>query len=575
MADGLAALTRLPGGLFALALAEGARKQLRREWTGSPMHRWRIARPRPHGLAARPRDPRPPNLEIGRQILAGRFEFGGVALETGTRGDPWDRPSPSRKFAQVLHGLDWMSDLLACGSVGATEGLRLTLDWSRVFGRWNSFSWSPEILERRVFNLACAAHVICATASDVERDQVAQDLAPQARCLLGDLEPPTHAAERALAVALAGAALAGEAGEQLIDRGLVRLEQALPHTVQADGGHASRCPAAALELLFDLQTLDEALVQRGVAGPDEMMRAMDRLAGAVRFFTLADGGLPGLQGGEARSRAYVAAARASEGETGRPPAGRNGFQRLESRSLQVVADAAAPAEGPWSLTACAQPLALEILAKGKRMIGACAWSPDALGPQALRLADAASTLSLADGTCGEPVRGLLAAALGPRLAGAYAAVEHRRQETDGGVWLELSHEGWAKAFRLRHERRLFLDLAADELRGEDRLTPIGDTAAAEGQRRFFPYAVRFQIHPDVRASLARDGKSVLLRAEGDETGWWLRNDAQEVAIETSVHFEDGQPRRCHQVVLRGHARADAGARLRWKLAAAEAWPPPH
>ncbi|HQN49485.1 MAG TPA: heparinase II/III family protein, partial [Phenylobacterium sp.] len=95
------------------------------------------------------------------------------------------------------------------------------------------------------------------------------------------------------------------------------------------------------------------------------------------------------------------------------------------------------------------------------------------------------------------------------------------------------------------------------------------------QRRFFPYAVRFQIHPDVRASLARDGKSVLLRAEGDETGWWLRNDAQEVAIETSVHFEDGQPRRCHQVVLRGHARADAGARLRWKLAAAEAWPPPH
>ncbi|HQP20797.1 MAG TPA: heparinase II/III family protein, partial [Phenylobacterium sp.] len=167
------------------------------------------------------------------------------------------------------------------------------------------------------------------------------------------------------------------------------------------------------------------------------------------------------------------------------------------------------------------------------------------------------------------------AALGPRLAGAYAGVEHRRQETDGGVWLELSHEGWAKAFRLRHERRLFLDLAADELRGEDRLTPIGDTAAAEGQRRFFPYAVRFQIHPDVRASLARDGKSVLLRAEGDETGWWLRNDAQEVAIETSVHFEDGQPRRCHQVVLRGHARADAGARLRWKLAAAEAWPPPH
>ena len=172
------------------------------------------------------------------------------------------------------------------------------------------------------------------------------------------------------------------------------------------------------------------------------------------------------------------------------------------------------------------------------------------------------------------MRGLQARALGPRLIGADAAVSAKRQQAEGALWLEMAHDGWVRRFGLRHERRLYLDLAADELRGEDRFTPVTDAAPGEDPRRFIPFAVRFHIHPDARASLARDGKSVLIKPEGEETGWWLRNDAMEVAIEASVFFQDGQARRTSQVVLRGQVRQEAGARLRWKLAAAEPWPPP-
>jgi uncharacterized heparinase superfamily protein len=83
-----------------------------------------------------------------------------------------------------------------------------------------------------------------------------------------------------------------------------------------------------------------------------------------------------------------------------------------------------------------------------------------------------------------------------------------------------------------------------------------------------PFRVRFHLHPAVSALIARDKKSVLLRAEGDELGWWLRNDALEVAIEPSVHYQDGQPRRSQQIILHGQARLDAGAAVRWKLMAA-------
>jgi uncharacterized heparinase superfamily protein len=560
---------RLPGGLHLLALAEGTRRHLKREWASSPPHRWMLALPRPEGVACAPHDLRPADPEAGRRLLAGRFQLGGLVVDVGATGDPWDRPSPSRRFAETLHRMDWLRDLLTAGPDGAMAGLRLTLEWSRVFGRWNSFSWRPDILERRVFNLACAADLICARASDAERARILGDLARQARQLVSTIDGPVRAAERSAAAAVAGAALSGAAGDRLLAGALTRLARALPATVLADGGHASRSPRAALELLFDLKTLDQALLQRGAVEPPELLRAMDRLAGAVRFLTLDDGGLPDLQGGEGGRRAYVAGARAGAGEGPRPSAGRSGFQRLDGRSLQAVVDAAPPAAGPWSVTACAQPLALEVLAHGRRMIVSCAWSPEATGPQALRLADGASTLSVGDAACGEPLRGFRAAALGPRLIGACDAVAVRRHEAEEGVWLDLSHDGWARRYHLRHERKLYLDIAADELRGEDRLTPLGDAAAAAGARRFAPFLVRFHLHPDVRASLARDGRSVLLRAEGDETGWWLRNDAREVAIEASVFYQDGLPRRTQQVVLRGQARLDAGARVRWKIAAAE------
>ena len=100
------------------------------------------------------------------------------------------------------------------------------------------------------------------------------------------------------------------------------------------------------------------------------------------------------------------------------------------------------------------------------------------------------------------------------------------------------------------------------------LVPVKQGDMGEAGRRFIPFKVRFHVHPDVSASLARDGKSVLLRGGDDDHGWWLRNDAQSADIETGVYFQDGKPRRTQHIVLRGQARAESGAKLRWKLASA-------
>lgn len=564
---------RLPSpssaALAVQALGEGARRLAEREWFGTPFHTLAISGPKPDGLAANPRDLRPVEPERGRRILGGLFELAGVQLAVGPQGDPFDRASPDRRFAVALHRMGWLGDLLAAGDAGPKTGLRLIGDWRRVFGRWNGFSWGPDVLERRVFNLACAARRLTQPASDAERATLLLDLARQARHLARIGQTPERSLERAVVVGVAGCALAGEAGEQLIDVSMAKLKRDLPQVVAADGVHASRSPQAGLELLFDLLTLDDALHQRGQAGPDELPRAIDRLSAATRFFTLPDGRLAGFQGGEASTARRVAAALAHE--DAEPPARRRaphgGFERLESPALTIMVDAGAPARGRFSTTACAQPAAMEIACGPDPIVVGCSWSADSGASHALRLTDAASTANLADLSTGQPLRGLIAAALGARLTGAPRQVEARRHESEAAAWLEVSHEGWVKRFGLIHERKLYLDRVADELRGEDHFRPRVETET-DGPRRYIPFTVRFHLHPDARASLARDRKSVLLKGPHDQ-GWWLRNDAVEVSVEPSLYIDGDHQRRTVQVVLRGQASTDKGGRVRWKLSRAE------
>jgi uncharacterized heparinase superfamily protein len=557
-----------PGLAWVRAGANAARRRLLEEWNGGRAYRLSLDLPRPTGFAAGPRDFRPTDAAAGRRLLEGRFVLAGATMELEPGGDPWDRPSPSRLFAVRLHRFAWASDLLGTGEAGARELLRLFFAWRAVFDRVSPFGWGPETLERRVFNLACAARRLSAVASDAEVQMLANALAAQARHLLRLRAGPARAAERCCAAAVAGAALAGPAGERLLADALPRLSRSLAAAVLPDGGLRSRSPEAGLELLLDLLTLDDVLLQRGREAPVEVARAIDRLSAAVRFFTLGDGRLPAFHGGEVGDAGHVDTARANEESDGRTfgYAPHAGYHRLNGRTLQAIVDAAPPPHGPWSVTACAQPLAIEVAAGRDRLIVNPGWSPDAAAPQGLRLTEGGSTACLDDASAGRPLTGFLARALGARLVGGPTRVEARRNENEGGVWVELAHDGWSAAFGLIHERRLFLDTGADELRGEDRFVPAAEVR--DGPPRRTDFAVRFHLHPEVQVSLARDQRSVLLRGASNR-GWWFRNDAAAVTLEPSAWFERGLPRRTVQIVLRGEVASDVGARVRWKLTPVE------
>ena len=539
-------------------------RQGRTEWFGTPPHLARLTGPRAQGFPIFPKDARPPSAERGRALMAGVFTYAGESLQVGEGGEPWNRPSPSRAFAEALHGFGWLRDLACMGPDGAREALRLVEEWRLVFGRWSSFAWGGEVLDRRVVNTTCALGPLVAVASEAEVEMLADLLARQSRQLLLSRDPAWRAAERAAAAALAGSAIAGKAGEALMARALPRLEKLISRTVLPDGGHVSRSPEAGMELMLDLVCLDDGLEQRGVQTPEAIHAAIHRLQAALRFFTLPDGRLACFQGGEESDPVLIAAARAADeaGEAAPPAeAPYAGYQRLVGKTIQVMMDVGRPAPDPYSITACAQPGAIEVVCGADRLITNTGWSPRAARSQALRLTDGGSTVALAHESAGSPLGGWMGKMLGPRLAGGARHAGARRAVTDTGVWVDFTHDGWA-ALGLKHDRRLYLDLTADELRGEDQFTPTGPAGAP----RVIPYAVHFHLPPEVEAVVARDNKSVLLRGPSTK-GWWLRNDAVDVRVEPAVHFRGGQQLSSRQVVLLGHLRADRGGRVRWKLTA--------
>jgi uncharacterized heparinase superfamily protein len=512
-------------------------------------------------MATRPRDLRPADAEAAQRLLAGVFRFGGETLEVGPGGDPWRRPLPSRRFAVALHRFDWIHDLLAGGEAGAREALRLWLEWRRVFGAVNAFAWSGEVLERRVFNLACAAGGLAPLVSDAEGAAFVDGLARQARHLLGDPGDAGRAAERAAAAALVGASLAGKAGDALLPPALQRLNRRIPEAVLRDGVHASRSPERGLELLFDLLALDDALCQRGAPPPLEVSRAIDRLSGAVRFFAGPDGRLACFQGGEAGPAARIAAALALDSGEGPPAksAPYGGFQRLGGRSLQVLVDAGPPPAPSFASSACAQPGAISVVCEGRRLIEGSIWSSKADIGGALRGPAGGSCLALGDVWPGAALRvGVLAGGVRERLDCGDIEAGAERQETADAAWLDVAHTGWL-GVGFAAARRVFLDVAADELRGEDALEPQGRAAAAPTA-----FAIRFHLAPGVAASLAVDGKSALLRPSGGH-GWRLRSDAAGMRLDAGVAFEDGAPRATQVVELVGRVSAQDGLRVRWKL----------
>jgi uncharacterized heparinase superfamily protein len=126
-------------------------------------------------------------------------------------------------------------------------------------------------------------------------------------------------------------------------------------------------------------------------------------------------------------------------------------------------------------------------------------------------------------------------------------VESHRETVANGVLLTTSHDGYLKQFGVIHRRVLMLAPDGTRLDGEDTVAVSPDVRTKGNEA---DYALRFHLHPAVKASRLSDARGVMLVLPNRDV-WTFEALDDKVELEDSVFLagNDG-PRRTAQIVIR-------------------------
>jgi uncharacterized heparinase superfamily protein len=520
----------------------------------------------PERLRIAPPDIRTTDSTVADQIYAGYFSFEGKTVQA--RGvSPFLAAPPSEGWRRSLAGFSWLRHLqasdkrVALATAQALVGDFLSLPKLPA----DDPAMEAAVVARRLLSFLSQSPMLLDGAEADFYDAFMLALARNARLLWRALAGDgARGADRAFCViALAEFAVCADTGRKIAPHVSRALSAELDREILTDGGHVSRNPQVAVDLLLDLLPLRQVIAARGLQTPPAVLRAIDRMMPMLRMLQHGDGSLGLFNGMGATALDRLANVLAYEDTRGAPPvnAPYAGYQRMEARNALVIVDAGGPPPFEFSLSAHAGCLSFEFSIGIERVVVNCgAPSPPHLDARELARATAAhSTLVIGDRSSAR-----IAPPSAPRwragrvLAGPHN-IEVERRRPEGETTLVLSHDGYARDFGLIHERELTLAADGAALLGVDRLI------AAEGGGRHAQtsdFAVRFHIHPRVRVASSAVGTVELVLAN-DET---LVFEAQGATpeIEDSIFFAaPGGARNCAQIVVRGMAAA--GAEIAWSF----------
>jgi uncharacterized heparinase superfamily protein len=344
-----------------------------------------------------------------------------------------------------------------------------------------------------------------------------------------------------------------------------RLVDELREQVLPDGGHISRNPGALIELLADLLPLRQLFSARQLQPPQALNNAIDRIMPMLRFFRHGDGNFAQFNGMGPTPVDLLATVLAYDDARGMPVsnAPHSGYQRMDAGQTALLMDTGRPPPLDLSQEAHAGCLSFELSWKQHRLVINCGlpavnkenWR------QVARATPAHSTVTINErSSCrfleSIPIRRLFGGA--PIIAGPH---DVRIEREPAGTALRASHDGYAGDSGIVHTRSVQLSPDGRALDGEDIFTPSqGDAFPSDARDEF---AIRFHLHPSIKASRLADGRGVMLLLH-DRDLWTFATLAEAVELEESVSLAgpDG-PRRTVQIVIYG--RVGELAAVRWSF----------
>lgn len=545
---------------------------------GHPLLRWGILPGRADRLVIAPQDLRTADSTRASEIYAGRFAFAGKVVICDGRS-PFEITPPSEEWATSVLTFGWLRHLRAAESGITRANARALVDeWIALQGAWHPIAWRPDVLARRIIAWFSHAPLILHDADDRFYRRFLRSLARQVRYLRHTaMEAPDGVARLQALIALTYATLCMAGQTRHLRTTVNRLIAEVERQILPDGGHISRNPGALIELLLDLLPLRQAFAARNVASPPTLNNAIDRMMPMLRFFRHHDGSFALFNGMGPTAPDLIATILAYDDARGATPtnAPHSGYQRIETKDLLVLMETGCPPPLGVSQEAHAGCLSFELSTQQHRIVVNCGlpamnretWR------QVARATAAHSTVVFNDtSSCRFLQTGTFKRLIGTPIMSGPIHVPVAREETADAIVLRASHDGYASRFRVVHQRALMLATNGLRLDGEDLFVLAGNIKKSSGAADEF--AIRFHLHPAVKASRLTDGKGVMLML-ANKDAWTFDAYENQVALEEGAYLagSDG-PRRTVQIVIYGHARETQ--RVHWaftRVTPADASPP--
>ena len=525
-------------------MAMGEPSGFRRLLYRTPIYRWMISPRRLVDIATPLTALWPGDAARGRALVDGEILLGGRAFTLPDAGwAPADAPSAWR--AQ-LDGFDWLADLRDLGGdLGRRRARELVGRWLDHYQRWDPIAWQPAATGRRIAAWLGHYGFFCASADDDFRDRVLVSLGTQARHLARvAADAPSGSARMASIKGLVLAAVGLTGLDALLAPALARLETELAEQILIDGGHVSRSPSVHLAVLRDLIEIRQTLRLARISPPLPLLQAIEAMSAMLRYLRHGDGGLALFNGSNEEPGTLIDAVIHQSESRSRLAVGAPdfGIERLYAGRTTIFIDCG---HGPATDDRLhAGPLSFELSVGRERLIvnlGGAGLLPGEWS-DAQRATAAHSALAIDDTN-----------AIRLETGAPPPAIELKRDEADGQVWLEASHDGYVDRLGASHRRRLYLSADGEDLRGEDLIT------GAAGKS----FALRFHLHPRVQVSLAQNAAAALLRLPSG-SGFRLRVSGGRLDLAEAVYLgRAGEMKRTQHVLVTG--TLDGQTTLKWAL----------
>ncbi len=540
--------------LAAMAASHAGRAAMKTVIGSAPL-RWIAGPPAAYQFLLIPQDLRTADPSLSSEMYDGYFGLAGAVAAIGSQS-PFEVRPPSQPWLRELHAFSWLRDLHAAHDDVARERARaLMSDWLALGARAPDIAWETDIAARRLIAWLSHAGFVLERADAEFYDAYMSGLTKQLHLLsLSGRDEGQNAARLRAVIASTLASLCVADFESHLPSYTLSLTAELDRQILPDGGHISRNTGAIVDLLLDLMPLRQCFLSRGFDVPDGLNEALARMMPMVRFLRLGNGALARFNGMSATRVDEVANILAYDDSLADAEnlTTKAGYARLAKGGSVVITDVSEPPPLTASEGACAGCLAFEFSSGQDEIIVNCGAPGDEQSEWHIvsRATAAHSTLTINDASSSRLIkRQLLQPPREIYLLSNPKTVRSEISIGDEQVSLRCVHDGYRDRFGLLHQRFLKLAHDGDRLEGVDQL--LDPRNAATSAAADATYAIRFHLHPRVKASMMQDGRGVALMTPSGER-WHFTAGGAALEIEESIFLADPIfRRRCLQIVLTG------------------------